>query len=814
MGNKLLIVESPAKAKTIQKFLGKGFQVASSYGHIADLPEDEMGIDIEHGFKPHYLITPDKKKVVKKLSELASSADEVYLASDEDREGEAIAWHLKNFLKLDDKYKRIVFHEITKKAIQNALESPREINEHLVNAQQARRVLDRLVGYRLSPVLWKKIKKGLSAGRVQSVAVRLIVDREKEIKAFVPKRTFATTADFVTSSGEPLPAKYEKEFTDERQVEEFLKNILGSTFTVGQVEKKPGKRTPPPPFTTSTLQQEASRKFGFPVNKTMKIAQYLYENGYITYMRTDSVHLSDEAIAKAKEVITQRWGKNYSHPKQYKTKSKAAQEAHEAIRPTDLALENPNETGTRLDRDALRLYQLIWKRTLASQMTPAKIEHTHININSDKTGDVFKAKGETLVFDGFMRLYQSAEEQENASQLPKVRQGETLELVQIVSKEKFSKPPVRYTEASLVKKLEELEIGRPSTYAPVISTIQRRGYVVRKNIPASTREVKVFRLKNDKISSRPAKEKYGAEKNKLVPTDMGFVVTEFLTEHFADIMDYHFTAQVEEKFDKIALGKYKWQKILEEFYAKFEPIVEQVEKHSRKAKGERLLGTDPQSGKKVYAKIGPFGPMLQLGDSDGPEKPKYASLLPGMSIMDISLDEALKLLQFPVKLGTYENESIFVGMGKYGPYVRYKNKFYSIPPHLNALEITLDDAISIIEQKNKREEPVAEYEGEPVYVLSGKYGPYLKWGNHNINIPRKYNPDTLSEEDIVNLIVEKLEKDRLNTLAEWPDEGYAIRKGGWGKIYVYAPGNKRKLLPRGMDPKKATLEEIKKIFRR
>ncbi len=814
MGNKLLIVESPAKAKTIQKFLGKGFQVASSYGHIADLPEDEMGIDIEHGFKPHYIITPDKKKVVKKLSDMAASADEVYLASDEDREGEAIAWHLKNFLKLDEKYKRIVFHEITKKAIQNALESPREINENLVNAQQARRVLDRLVGYRLSPVLWKKIKKGLSAGRVQSVAVRLIVDREKEIKAFVPKRAFATSAEFQTVEGTVFPAKYEEEFTDEKQVEEFLKNLAGASFVVSKVEKKPGKRTPPPPFTTSTLQQEASRKFGFPVNKTMKIAQYLYENGFITYMRTDSVHLSDEAIAKAKEVISGRWGTEYARPKQYKTKSKAAQEAHEAIRPTDLALENPNETVPRLDRDALRLYQLIWKRTLASQMSPAKIEHTHINIKADTTGDVFKAKGETVVFDGFLRIYQSAEEQENVPQLPKVQQGESLKLVQIVSKEKFTKPPVRYTEASLVKKLEELEIGRPSTYAPVIGTIQRRGYVSRKNIPASTREVKIFRLKNEKISSRSAKEKYCAEKNKLVPTDMGFVVTEFLTKHFADIMDYHFTAQVEEKFDKIAMGKYDWRKILEEFYDKFEPIVEQVEKHSRKAKGERLLGTDPVSGKKVYAKIGPYGPMVQLGDSADADKPKYASLLPGMSIMDVKLEEALKLLEFPKKLGTYKEDDVFIGSGKYGPYVRYKNKFYSVPSHLNLLEMTLEDAVSVIEQKNKTEEPVTVYEGTPVYILSGKYGPYLKWGNHNINIPRKYNPQTLSEEEIVNLITEKLDKDRQNTLAEWPEEGYAVRKGGWGKIYVYSPGNKRKLLPRGMDPGKVTLEEVKKLFRR
>ncbi len=807
MGKKLLIVESPAKAKTIQKYLGKGFEVASSFGHIADLPEDEMGIDLKHGFKPKYIITPDKKKVVQQLKKMAAASDLVYLASDEDREGEAIAWHLQNFLDLKDKSKRIVFHEITKKAITHAIKNPREIDLHLVNAQQARRILDRLVGYRLSPVLWKKIKKGLSAGRVQSVAVRLIVDREKEIKSFQRESFYRAEAHFKTGNGELFQAKYEEDFRNESQVESFLSDLVDSAFFVDKIQKKPGTRNAPPPFTTSSLQQEASRKFGFSVSKTMQIAQYLYENGYITYMRTDSVHLSDEAIAKAKEIITKQWGAQYARPKQYVTKSKAAQEAHEAIRPTDLALENP-----KLDRDAAKLYQLIRLRTLASQMTPAKIEYTLVDILSTKGNYVFKAKGEVIVFDGFLKLYQPAEEQLKKNTLPPLKEKEALELDRLTVAQKFTKPPARYTEATLVRKLEELGIGRPSTYAPTISTIQKRGYVVKKNIPAKSRQIKYYELKNGEIVSTTKKEKYGAEKAKLIPTDIGIIVTDFLTEHFSDIMDYHFTAQVEEKFDKIAAGEYDWKKVLQEFYDQFEPVVEQVEKFSKKVKGERFIGVDPESGKKVYAKMGPYGPMVQLGDNETGTKPQYASLLPGMSIMDITLDQALKLLKLPLELGHYEGEAVILGIGKYGPYIRYKNKFYSVPAHVDALNMNLENAVALIQSRQKDDEPVMYFEGEPVYILRGKYGPYIKWNMLNVRIPKGYNPAKLTEEEIVNLISDKLEKEKAAIIAEWPEEGYVVKKGGWGRLYAYGPGNKKKILPKNFDVKEITLEQIKKIL--
>ncbi len=808
MGKKLLIVESPAKAKTIQKYLGKEFEVASSFGHIADLPEDEMGIDIEHGFKPKYIITPDKKKVVHQLKQMASVSDTVYLASDEDREGEAIAWHLQNFLDLKKKSRRIVFHEITKKAIKRALEHPRDIDLHLVNAQQARRILDRLVGYRLSPVLWKKIKKGLSAGRVQSVAVRLITDREKEIKAFRHESYYRAEATFKTEEGATFKAKYEEDFTDEKKVENFLTDLKGAGFYVDQIRKKPGTRNAPPPFTTSSLQQEASRQFGFSVSKTMQIAQYLYENGFITYMRTDSVHLSDEAIANAKAIITKQWGSEYARPKQYVTKSKTAQEAHEAIRPTDLSLDSP-----KLDRDAAKLYQLIRIRTLASQMAPAKIEYTHVNIRTTGGDYLFKAKGETIVFDGFLKLYQPADEETSKNTLPKLKNNEALALQSLKVTQKFTKPPARYTEATLVRKLEELGIGRPSTYAPTISTIQKRGYVVRKNIPAQMRKIKTYELINDRIHSSVKKEKYGAEKSKLIPTDIGIIVTDFLTEHFTDIMDYHFTAQVEEKFDKIAAGEYDWKQVLKEFYKHFEPVVEQVEKFSKKVKGERLLGVDPETGKKIYVKMGPYGPMVQSGDSSDTEKPKYASLLPGMSLMEITLDEALKLLKLPVELGRLDGEPVVLGTGKFGPYIRYQNKFYSIPAHINALQMSLKDAQALIESRKKDEEPVMDFEGEPVYILRGKYGPYIKWNNYNIKIPKNYNPSKLGEEEIVNLISKKLEKDKAATIAEWPGEGYAVRKGAWGRLYAFGPGNRKKILPKDFDVTNIKLEQIKKIFK-
>jgi DNA topoisomerase-1 len=808
MKKKVLIVESPAKARTIKKFLGKNYEVASSFGHIADLPEHEMGIEIEKNFKPKYVISPDKKKIIKQLKELVENAEEVYLASDEDREGEAIAWHLKNFLKLDDKAKRIVFHEITEKAIKNALQQPRQIDENLVNAQQARRLLDRLVGYRLSPVLWKKIKKGLSAGRVQSVALRLIVEREKEIREFEPAVSYKVEGIFAKEKSEAeFKARLDREFGTEEETIGFFNDLKNKVFTIDEVKKKKGRRTPSAPFTTSTLQQEAASKLGFSVSRTMQIAQYLYENGYITYMRTDSVHLSDEAIDKARTYIVEKYGTRYARPKQYKTKSKSAQEAHEAIRPTDIYRESPS-----LDRDAARLYKLIWQRTVASQMAPAEIDHTNISIKVSETPYHFKAKGEVLTFDGFLKIYQPSDYSGDAKQLPDMKVGEKLEVRQIIATEKYSRPPVRYNEASLVKKLEELGIGRPSTYAPTISIIQKRGYAERKNVPSRKRKIKVFEWIDGELHQKTVTETYGGEKQKLIPTDIGIIVNDFLVKNFENIVDYGFTAQVENKFDKIARGKYDWVKMLKEFYGRFEPEVEKVIKESKKEKGERLLGKDPETGKNVYVKYGPFGPMVQLGEASDTEKPRYASLLPSMSLVEITLEEALKLLELPKEIGTYNNRPVVLGTGKYGPYIRYGNKFISIPSHINPLALTLEEAIALIERKLDREKPVARWQGRDVFVLSGKYGPYLKWGEMNIKLPRNINTEELTEDTVVGLIKEKIEKDKKNTVKEWKDEGISIRKGGWGRLYVFADGKRKKILPKNIDVEKITLDEVKKII--
>ncbi len=807
MGKKLLIVESPAKAKTIKKFLGKEYDVASSYGHIADLPENEMGIDIDQNFKPKYIISPDKKKIISQLRKLAENSETVYLASDEDREGEAIAWHLKNFLQLDEKAQRIVFHEITEKAIKEALSNPRDINQNLVNAQQARRLLDRLVGYRLSPVLWKKIKKGLSAGRVQSVALRLIVEREKEILRFKPEVSYKVEAQFKKiNTDDTFKAHLNKELISEKEIKEFFSSLNQARFQVENIKKKKGKRNPAPPFTTSTLQQEAATKLGFSVSRTMQIAQYLYENGFITYMRTDSVNLSEVAISQAQEYIINHYGKEYSKPKQYKTKSKSAQEAHEAIRPTNIFNDNPH-----LDRDASRLYKLIWYRTVASQMSPAEIEHTNVEISTGLSDYFFKAKGEVMIFDGFLKIYLPADYAEGDKQLPKLKKGESLETIQILGKEKYSKPNPRYNEASLVKKLEELGIGRPSTYAPTISIIQKRGYVVKKTIPSKKKNIKIWEWKNGKLKEKTVKEAYGGEKNKLIPTDIGIIVNDFLVKNFPEIVDYGFTAQVETQFDKIAAGKYDWLKMIKNFYEGFSPLVEKVTKESKKEKGERLLGKDPESGKNVYAKYGPYGPMVQLGEASETEKPQYASLLPGMTIMEITLEEALELFKLPKKIGEYDNQEVVLGTGKYGPYIRHGNKFISVPAHLNILKMNLEDAISVIEKKEKQDKPVAEIDGKPVYVMTGKYGPYLKWNEMNIKIPKNISPQNLDKETINKLIDEKLKKDKENTLKEWQKEGISLRKGGWGRIYIYINGKRKKLLPKNFDPEKVQLDEIKKI---
>ncbi len=807
MSKKLVIVESPAKAKTIKKFLGKDYEVASSYGHIADLPSKEIGIDLET-FEPEYIVPKDKKETLEKLKKLSGKADEVLLASDEDREGEAIAWHLKNKLNLkDENVKRIVFHEITESAIKNALKNPRDINYFLVDAQQARRLLDRLVGYRLSPVLWRKVKRGLSAGRVQSVAVRLIVDREKEIRAHKPQISFKVTGNFSNHQNHDFEAVLDKEFKKEDEVENFLELINGAHYKVAGIVTKAAKKTPAPPFTTSTLQQEAVRKLGFSVSKTMMIAQKLYENGYITYMRTDSVNLSDDAKKQAAGIIIEEFGKEYSKKRNYKTNSKGAQEAHEAVRPTLISRKSLN-----LDYDSNRLYDLIWKRTLASQMADALIDRTTVKIENDKTSDLFTAKGEVIVFDGFLRLYQEAkdtqDEPEFKGKLPKLKKGESLKNNYIEAVQKFSRPPARYNEASLVKKMEELGIGRPSTYAPTISTIQKRGYVEKKNINAKERKVSKWILENGVISKKSTIEKYGFEKNKLVPTDIGIVVNDFLIQNFDKILDYNFTAKIEEELDKIADGKKAWKETLKEFYNEFDPVVENVSKYAVRARGERYLGKDPKTGKNVYVKIGQYGPLVQIGESNEDEKPLFAGAPQGVSLNDITLEQALSMFNFPKNIGKYEGNDIVIATGKYGPYIIYNNKFISIPKNIDPVTITLDQAIDLIQKKLKSEQPVATYEGKPVFKGKGRFGPFIKWNDLFINVPKKYDFENLTGQEIEELIKNKLKKEKEKIVKVWDEEGITLQKGKWGRLVV-VKDKKKVMLPKGTKPEDVTLEIAK-----
>ncbi len=808
MSKKLVIVESPAKAKTIKKFLGKDYDVASSYGHIADLPTKEIGIDLKT-FTPKYIVSKDKKEIIKKLKKLAKDADEILLASDEDREGEAIAWHLKNQLKLnDDNTNRIVFHEITESAIKNAIKNPRDINYNLVNAQQARRLLDRLVGYELSPVLWRKVKRGLSAGRVQSVAVRLIVDRENEIRAHKPKSIFKVLGNFSNHEKHSFNAVLDKEFVNESEVEIFLNEINGATYKVSDIATKAAKKTPPPPFTTSTLQQEAARKLGFSVSKTMMLAQKLYENGFITYMRTDSVNLSKDAKKQALEMITEEFGKNYSKTRNYKTKSKGAQEAHEAIRPTVLSRKKLN-----IDFDSNRLYELIWKRTVASQMADAKIDRTSVKIENNKNKQLFTAKGEVIVFDGFLRLYQEAkdgqDEPEYKGQLPKLEKDEILKENYIEAVQKFSRPPARYNEAALVKKMEELGIGRPSTYAPTISTIQKRGYVEKKTIEPRERKLVKWILENGVISKKNTVEKYGLEKNKLVPTDIGIVVNSFLTENFDRILDYNFTAKIEQELDKIAEGDKAWKETLKEFYNEFHPIVEDVAKNAVRARGERLLGTDPKTGKNVYVKIGQYGPLVQIGESNEEEKPAFAGAPKGISLNDITLEQALSMFNFPKNIGQYDGKDVVIATGKYGPYIIFNKKFISIPNTIDPLNITLDQAIELIRKKLKAEEPIAFYDDKPVFKGKGRFGPFIKWNDLFINVSKKYDFDNLSEKDIVELIQNKIKKEKEKIIKVWKDEDISLQKGKWGRL-VIVKGKKKVMLPKGTDPESITLEVAKK----
>ncbi len=760
MDKNLVIVESPAKAKTIEKFLGKDYHVMSSFGHIRDLKEREFGIDVEHQFKPDYVVPDDKKKLVSELKKAANGAETVWLASDEDREGEAIAWHLYEELKLKpEKTRRIVFHEITKTAILNAIANPRNIDINLVNAQQARRVLDRIVGFELSPVLWRKIKPSLSAGRVQSVTVRLVVEREREINNFKAEASFRVSAIFTATdtNGEntSFSAVLKNRFTEEKDALAFLEHCKNTTFTIEDIETHPTRKSPAAPFTTSTLQQEASRKFGFPVSVTMRVAQSLYESGKITYMRTDSVNLSDLALATSKAEIEAMAGKEYHKMRRYHTKSKGAQEAHEAIRPT--YMNQHSIEGTVQEK---RLYDLIWKRTIASQMADAELEKTTITIAVGGSREQFIATGEVMKFDGFLKVYMESSDDENDSEqegiLPKLAKGQQITQEQIVAQQRFSQHPPRYTEASLVRKLEELGIGRPSTYAPTISTILNREYVEKKEITNEAHDYRILTLKNGTIKAATQTEKPTVEKGKLTPTDIGIVVNDFLCENFPRIMDYNFTAKEEEQFDEIAAGKELWTKNIEEFYNDFHPTVESVAKSTGKKAGERLLGTDPASGKPVFAKIGRYGAIVQIGEASDTDKPRFASLRTGQTLESITLEEALELFKLPLYLGEYEGEKVIVAVGRFGPYVRHGNSYTSVPKGEDPLSVTLERAIEIIEAKRREDKnkEIKKFEAEDIQVLNGRYGAYIAHAGTNYKIPKGNDPAALTLADCQKIIAE------------------------------------------------------------
>ena len=808
MSKNLVIVESPAKAKTIQKYLGKDFEVKSSFGHIRDLPKKGMGINLEN-FTPDYEVSADKKKLVTELKAAVKKAETVWLASDEDREGEAIAWHLAQELKLkDENTKRIVFHEITKNAILKAIENPRKIDQNLVNAQQARRVLDRIVGFEMSPVLWKKVKTGLSAGRVQSVAVRLIVEREKEIRTFVPQASFKTDGVFLNDAKQEIAAKLKKDFANEQEAEKFLEKAHQTDFKVLNVEKKPGTRTASAPFTTSTLQQEASNKLGYGVTTTMRVAQRLYEEGYITYMRTDSVNLSQDAINGAKDYILKEYGEKYSKPRNYTTKSSSAQEAHEAIRPTDFGVKSIG------DAQLNKLYQLIYKRTLASQMENAKLDKTIIEIGGNAIPYSFEAKGEVIVFDGFLKVYEVTknEDEDDDSEeklLPQVKIGESLNFKNIISTEKFSRPPSRYTEAGLVKKLEELGIGRPSTYAPTIQTIQNREYVDKREIDPQEREIIKLTLGKTGLKKEVLTEKFGGDKNKFVPTDIGEVVNDFLTENFQEILDYGFTARVEESFDEIADGSEEWKKMMTDFYSKFHPRIEDVEENAERANGERILGVDPKSGKSVQARIGRFGPMIQIGEQDDEEKPIFASLMSNQNIATISLEEALELFKLPFDLKDFDGKAVSVGVGRFGPYVKWGETFISIPKGEDPLSVNQDRAEEIIKEKQIADAPIANYKGEPVTKGIGRFGPFIKYKSIYVNVPKKYDFENLSQGDINELIDAKLEKEANRYIQQWEKEKISIENGRWGPFIKF--GKTMFKIPKTKNDEKYTAEELKEV---
>lgn len=806
MSKNLVIVESPAKAKTIQKYLGKDFEVKSSFGHIRDLPKKGMGIDLAT-FTPDYEVSADKKKLVTELKAAVKKAETVWLASDEDREGEAIAWHLADELKLkDENTKRIVFHEITKNAILKAIENPRKIDQNLVNAQQARRILDRIVGFEMSPVLWKKVKTGLSAGRVQSVAVRLVVEREQEIRDFKPTSTFKIEGIFLNETKQEISAKLKGDFKEEKDAEAFLNQSKDTEFKVLNVETKPGTRSASAPFTTSTLQQEASSRLGYNVTTTMRLAQRLYEEGYITYMRTDSVNLSQEAINGAKSQIISEFGEEYSNPRKFTTKSASAQEAHEAIRPTDFSVKSIGDVQLN------KLYQLIYRRTLASQMSNAKIEKTVIEIGNSKLPYQFEAQGEVIVFEGFLKAYgisknEDEDDEENEKLLPKVTAGEILTYKKIEATEKFTKPAARYTEAGLVRKLEELGIGRPSTYAPTIQTIQNREYVDKREILPQEREIVKMTLTKD-VKKQVVNEKFGGDKNKFVPTDIGEVVNEFLTNNFAEILDYGFTAKVEQDFDDIANGSEKWKEVLGEFYKEFHPKIEDVEENADRATGERLLGKDPKTGKNVYARMGRYGAMIQIGEQDDEQK-TFASIMQNQNIATITLEEALELFKLPFDLQDFEGQPVSVAVGRFGPYVKWGETFISIPRGEDPLSVNQERAEELIREKKAADAPVANYKGEPVTKGKGRFGPFLKYRDIFVNVPKKYDFDNLSQNDINELIEAKLEKEANRYIQQWEKEKISIENGRWGPFIKF--GKSMFKIPKNKKDEKYTAEELKEV---
>lgn len=822
MAKNLLIVESPAKAKTIEKFLGKDFTVKSSYGHIRDLDKGKDSVNIDKGFEPRYVVSPEKKKVVKDLKSWVKKSEEVWLATDEDREGEAISWHLCKVLGLDEETtKRIVFREITKSAIQNAIEVPRKVDIDLVNAQQARRILDRLVGFSLSEVLWRKVKGKLSAGRVQSVAVKLIVEREREIQSFEADPYFNISSELETD-GQRFKATFGRRVEQAAETKEILAKASTGEFTISKVETKPAKRKPSAPFITSTLQQEASRKLGFGVNRTMSVAQKLYEKGHITYMRTDSTSLSEQAIKGIAGQIENAYGEEYVQTRRYASKSKGAQEAHEAIRPT--YIERQEVSG---DRDEQRLYNLIWKRTIASQMSDARLERTRAVIDvSTLPGEYFEAKGEVLIFDGFLKVYIEGSDDDNNEEesgiLPPLKAGQKLTPEQLQAIERFTRPPARFTEASLVKKLEELGIGRPSTYAPTISKIMEpaKGYVTKESREGTEREYRVMTANNGEVSVVKETEITGATSNRLYPSDMGMLVTKFLEEHFGDIMDYNFTADVESRLDNIAEGDIEWRKVLEDFYGPFDKEVHEVLENASRERGRRVLGQEEGTGHTILTQMTRFGPVVQIGTAEEvgeDDKPKFANLRPGQSIETITLEEALKLFELPKTLGEYKGKEVVIGTGRYGPYIKWNDGYVNIPRGEDPLEMEMDRATELIKQKEEADKPVGTYKGLPFTKGKGRFGPFLKWNDMFVNIPKKYDPENISQEDAHQLIAAKVEKEKNRYIQKWEKEKIALENGRWGPFI--RKGRKSIAIPKisgnkitSEQARELTLEDVKKII--